>query len=85
MSAPGELARDGDGHHRTVLGAAVTYVDGDHVHWRVTEHDGRGVPGSRGERCLVFASEGATRRVWDYPLDWRRLTPLVLATVSWRR
>jgi len=67
------------------LGAAVTFVDGDYVHWRVTEHDGRRVPGSRGERCLIFASEGVIRRVWDYPPAWRHLPPATLAAVSWRR
>jgi hypothetical protein len=85
VSAAGELRWDGERQHLTALGAAVTYVDGDHVYWCVTEHDGRAVPGSRGERCLVFASETATRRVWDYPFDWRQLPPAALATVSWRR
>jgi hypothetical protein len=83
VSAPGE--RSGERSHASVLGATVTFVDGEHVLWRVTEHDGRGVPGSRGERCLIFTSDWAIRRVWDYPLAWRDLSPVALAEVSWGR
>ena len=68
-----------------VLGSVVSYVDDDHILWYVEEHDGRAVPGSRGERCLLFASEGVVRRVWDYPADWRDLLPAALSAVSWRR
>lgn len=83
MSAPEE--RSGERGHAPVLGTAVTFVDGEHVLWRVTEHDGHQVPGSRGERCLIFVSDWAIRRVWDYPLDWRDLSPGALAVVSWGR
>jgi hypothetical protein len=68
-----------------VLGSVVSYVDDDHVLWYVEEHDARGVPGNRGERCLLFASEGVVRRVWDYPADWRDLVPVALSAMSWRR
>ena len=83
MSAPEE--RSAERSHAAVLGATVTFVDGEQVLWRVTEHDGRTVPGSRGERCLIFASDWAIRRVWDYPLGWRDLPPAALAVVSWGR
>lgn len=87
VSVPEERSeeRSGERSHAAVLGAAVTFVDREHVLWRVTEHDGRRVPGSRGERCLIFASAWAIRRVWNYPLGWRDLSPADLGVVSWGR
>jgi hypothetical protein len=63
----------------------VVVRDGEEVKWRVREVDGHGVPAPRGARCLIFDSESAVRRVWDYPADWRDLPPSELAAVSWRR
>ena len=68
-----------------VLGSVVSYVDEDHILWCVEEHDARAVPGNRGERCLLFASEGVVRRVWEYPADWREFLPDALSAMSWRR
>lgn len=34
---------------------------------------------------LVFESEGAVRRVRNYPLDWRQLSDGELFSPSWRR
>jgi hypothetical protein len=63
----------------------VVVRDGEEVSWRVREVDGETVPAARGSRCLIFDSESAVRRVWDYPADWRDLPPGELAAVSWRR
>jgi hypothetical protein len=79
MSAP-----DGE-RSIAALGIAVEFTDRDCVRWRVTEHDGRGVPGSRGPRYLMFACPEAIRRVWDFPPGWRDLLPPSLAELSWRR
>ncbi len=65
--------------------AAVAFTDAAGVRWRVTERDARGDPGARGDRCLVFASADAVRRVWDYSPDWRELPAATLAALSWRR
>jgi hypothetical protein len=67
------------------IGAMLAFVDEAGVTWRVTEHDGRNVPGSRGSRYLRFTSDYAVRRVWGYPAEWRTLEPSALAQVSWRR
>ncbi len=53
--------------------------------WRVTEVSGRAVPGARGDACLVFESDAAIRRVWDYPTSWRELPGPDLIRVSWGR
>ena len=67
------------------IGDAITFVDSDYVSWRVTEHDGRDVPGAHGPRFLLFFSPGAIRRVWDYPASWRALDARALMSVSWHR
>jgi hypothetical protein len=46
----------------------------DGVEWHVREISATGVPGSPGERCLVFDSEMSVRRVWDYPASWNELS-----------
>jgi hypothetical protein len=62
-----------------------TYVTSDGEEWRVFEIDAADLPGARGDRCLVFTSNVAFRRVWHYPDDWRRLTPRQLIELSWRK
>ena len=77
-----EVARDQadrpDAAPRIVRDAAGT-------HWQVTEVSGQLVPGARGESCLVFESEGAIRRVWHYPPQWRELPAPELIEVSCSR
>lgn len=46
----------------------------DGVEWHVHEMSALSVPGSRGERCLIFDSEISVRRVWDYPASWNELS-----------
>jgi hypothetical protein len=79
MSASGEL------RPLRIVGLGVTYVDEDDVLWTVTERDADGVPGSRGPRCLIFASSEAFRRVWRYPAGWRDLLTANLIALSWSR
>ncbi len=46
----------------------------DEVTWFVREVDARRVPGARGERCLIYETEGVVRRVWTFPTDWPSLS-----------
>ena len=69
---------------RTV-GASVKFLDETGVLWTVTERNAENVPGSRGPRCLIFASTEAVRRVWIYPPGWRDLLTPSLIALSWSR
>jgi hypothetical protein len=69
---------------RTV-GASITFVDETGLLWTVTERDAENVPGSRGPRCLIFASTEAVRRIWVYPAGWRDLLTPSLIALSWSR
>jgi hypothetical protein len=62
-----------------------TVADGRGTVWTVSEQACAGVPGARRDRCLVFASEHALRRVYDYPDDWRPLPTAALVAISERR
>lgn len=46
----------------------------DGVEWHVREVSAASIPGSNGERCLIFDSEMTVRRVWDYPAAWSELS-----------
>jgi hypothetical protein len=46
----------------------------DGVDWIVREVSAASVPGSHGERCLIFDSDMSVRRVWDYPAAWSELS-----------
>jgi hypothetical protein len=35
--------------------------------------DATGIPGARGDRCLIFDSEGVVRRAWSFPRSWAEL------------
>jgi hypothetical protein len=61
---------------------AVTFVDEQHVRWRVVERDARHDPGARAARCLVFDCGEAVRRVWTYPAGWRGLSQDALIALS---
>jgi len=69
---------------RTV-GAGMTFLDETGMLWTVTERNAEDVPGSRGPRCLIFASPEAVRRVWTYPAGWRDLLTPSLIALSWSR
>lgn len=61
------------------------FTDSEGVQWEVTEIPGRTVPAARGEKCLIFSSPVAIRRVWTYPESWVRMTADELLDLSWRR
>ena len=61
------------------------FVDATGVEWEVSELDGTHVPAARGERCLIFRSAGAVRRVWNYPTSWTAMSAAELVDLSWRR
>ena len=61
-----------------------TFSDAAGRPWTVHEVRAESALWARGPRCLVFASEAAIRRVWDYPEDWRRLSDAELEAQSWR-
>lgn len=61
------------------------YRDADGTEWEVVEVDGRQVPAARGERCLLFRSPHAIRRVWNYPHSWVDMDSTELVRLSWRR
>ena len=75
--------RGGDDAERSASCLVVNDATG--TRWRVTEISGHYVPGARGESCLVFESDCAIRRVWDYPRSWRELPGPDLLRVSWGR
>lgn len=62
---------------------SIHFVDADRITWTVTERDSRRDPGAPADRCLVFASENAIRRVWVYPSRWRELSAAELEALSW--
>ena len=61
------------------------FMDADGVEWEVREVDGTRVPAARGERCLIFRSPAAVRRVWNYPSTWTAMSASELMDLSWRR
>lgn len=67
------------------IGAGMTFLDETGLLWSVTERNTENVPGSRGPRCLIFASTEAVRRVWIYPAGWRDLLTSSLIALSWSR
>ena len=71
--------------HRAPSTSALEFQDADYVWWWVAERDARHDPGARGQRCLIFASADALRRVWDYPAGWRELSAAQLVALSWHR
>ena len=51
--------------------------------WTVQEVDTSKVSWARRPSCLIFSSELAIRRVWDFPADWRKLGNGELERLSW--
>ncbi|HWZ59669.1 MAG TPA: hypothetical protein VNW46_11900 [Gemmatimonadaceae bacterium] len=65
--------------------AAREFIDRAGTLWHVVEVDARHTPGARGDRCLLFSSPGAIRRVWHYPAEWSRVPAEELDALSWRQ
>jgi hypothetical protein len=61
------------------------FLDENGVEWEVVEVNGTDVPAARGERCLIFRSPSAVRRVWNYPRTWTVMSASELVDLSWRR
>jgi hypothetical protein len=61
------------------------FVDGNGVEWEVVEVNAADVPAARAERCLIFRSPAAVRRVWHYPRTWTAMTASELVRLSWGR
>lgn len=59
------------------------FVDEDGVRWRVFEHQ-FGAYDRRHGLSLIFASDGAVRRVRNFPPDWATLPDEALAALSWK-
>jgi hypothetical protein len=59
------------------------FVDADGTQWRVKETPFSHYDRRRG-RSLIFWSDGAVRRVRDYPTDWYELSDGELALLSWK-
>lgn len=59
------------------------FVDADGVRWSVKETPFSEYDRRRGV-SLIFWSEGAVRRVRDYPADWQLLPDEELALLSWK-
>jgi hypothetical protein len=68
---------------REASDASRIFVDVDGVRWHVHEQPFSEYDRRKG-RSLIFASEGAVRRVRDYPEDWMSLTDDALADLSWK-
>lgn len=59
------------------------FVDADGTRWEVHEMPFSHYDRRRG-RSLIFWSDGAVRRVRDYPADWHELSDSDLALLSWK-
>jgi hypothetical protein len=59
------------------------FVDGDGTRWQVREMAFSHYDRRRG-RSLIFWSDGAVRRVRDYPDNWYELSEDDLARLSWK-
>lgn len=79
------MSASGDSRPLPMVGLGVTFHDASGVLWTVSECNAEDVPGSRGPRCLIFASAEAVRRVWLYPAGWRDLLTPSLIALSWSR
>jgi hypothetical protein len=70
---------------KEVLPRHRRFRDRDGAFWSVEEVQTAGTPGARGPRCLLFESDHAVRRVWEYPSDWYAMDLRQLEELSWRR
>jgi hypothetical protein len=61
----------------------LRFNDDQGVDWRIYEIPSHRVTAPRGRTCLIFESDAAIRRVWNYPDHWQRLSPPELAALSW--
>lgn len=50
--------------------------------WTVREIDAHRLPNARGDRALLFESDGGWRICWAYPADWSSLSGDALEALS---
>ena len=60
-----------------------SFVDADGTRWQVTERPFADYDRRRG-LSLIFSSDGAVRRVREYPADWHLLSDEELFVLSWK-
>jgi hypothetical protein len=63
--------------------AVRSFMDSEGVSWRVHEQAFSEYDRRKG-RSLIFSSDGAVRRVRDYPLEWMKLSDAELSDLSWK-
>lgn len=59
------------------------FVDREGTRWQVSERPFADYDRRRGV-SLIFASDGAVRRVREYPADWMSLSDDELLALSWK-
>ncbi|MEO7457223.1 MAG: hypothetical protein ABIY52_13245 [Gemmatimonadaceae bacterium] len=62
---------------------ARTFIDSEGSRWRVYEQPFSDYD-RRSGMSLIFASEGAVRRVRNYPANWADLSDEELLALSWK-
>lgn len=60
-----------------------TFVDTEGIRWQVTERPFADYDRRRGH-SLIFSSDGAVRRVREFPADWFSLSDEELLALSWK-
>ena len=84
-SAPATSREQERCNGRLGFAPVIEFRDDAQTRWRVSERDCRKDPGTHGEWCLLFTSDDAVRRVWEYPNDWHLLSAVALTALSWQR
>jgi hypothetical protein len=65
------------------LAQVRSFVDADGIRWQVTERPFADYDRRRG-LSLIFSSDGAVRRVREYPANWFSLSDEELFELSWK-
>jgi hypothetical protein len=85
--APGLMSESSKSNESTRADEAVErereFMDDEGTRWRVKEMPFSLYDRRRG-RSLIFWSDGAVRRVRDYPDDWHELSDEDLMRLSWK-
>jgi hypothetical protein len=78
-----QTGREREAREDEAVRATRTFVDADGVRWLAHEQPFSEYDRRKG-RSLIFSSDGAVRRVRDYPGNWMTLTDEELAHLSWK-